>query len=523
MKKTLLLLLALCGCVHAQFETPVHTLTVLPRGTGAGETGVVCFRELAANGVDALCFQADDDMAAPIAYVLPNADAAGPLCSDGAGVLTWGTCASSGVGNLDEVILSDGSGGFKTDAGFVFDTSGPDLTVTGDLNFGLHQNLQISAVDSGFFERRFIWLDGSDGFHIGLENANNTGSRIVLHTLNNSVQLPDMIPPRADGNNYWKFSSGGVGDWSYVAAEEIADDTVLETPRGVLNFGPTITVTDELARLTAAVNMAATYIWTGGQNFDTNVNAVVTGSPTRDITNFDRVEAWGTFNGPNMEWRTNPATTGVNPYWRATAASSGNDLAWTRSGAVLAYWTGSYFGFDGDVRPITAGSFGLGNAGAPWGTAQIETATFGSSLQNGSARWTNTVGNTHEFFIGGSGNANLYWLPPLTDTNYGLFFQEPTSASANLLGLYTETVSGSNQRGVVSVYDESIASAAYLRPTSLQLSATQVVTTRQAAVADATGTAGATYTATEQAMLNGLKAQLNALLARLRTHGLIAP
>lgn len=50
--------------------------------------------------------------------------------------------------------------------------------------------------------------------------------------------------------------------------------------------------------------------------------------------------------------------------------------------------------------------------------------------------------------------------------------------------------------------------------------ATPVV--QPAAVADVTGTAGAVYTATEQTMLNDLKAQLNALLARLRAPGVIA-
>jgi hypothetical protein len=42
------------------------------------------------------------------------------------------------------------------------------------------------------------------------------------------------------------------------------------------------------------------------------------------------------------------------------------------------------------------------------------------------------------------------------------------------------------------------------------------------AVADVTGTAGATYTATEQTMINDLKAQLNSLMANLRTSGALA-
>lgn len=52
---------------------------------------------------------------------------------------------------------------------------------------------------------------------------------------------------------------------------------------------------------------------------------------------------------------------------------------------------------------------------------------------------------------------------------------------------------------------------------------TQVVGARAAAVADVTGTAGGSYTATEEGMINDLKAAVNSLLAKLRTHGLIAP
>ena len=43
-----------------------------------------------------------------------------------------------------------------------------------------------------------------------------------------------------------------------------------------------------------------------------------------------------------------------------------------------------------------------------------------------------------------------------------------------------------------------------------------------AAVANVTGTAGATYTAAEQTIVNSLVAQLNAALAALREAGIIA-
>jgi hypothetical protein len=45
---------------------------------------------------------------------------------------------------------------------------------------------------------------------------------------------------------------------------------------------------------------------------------------------------------------------------------------------------------------------------------------------------------------------------------------------------------------------------------------------RGASVTAVTGTAGATYTATEQAMINNLKTAVNALIERLEAHGLVA-
>lgn len=50
----------------------------------------------------------------------------------------------------------------------------------------------------------------------------------------------------------------------------------------------------------------------------------------------------------------------------------------------------------------------------------------------------------------------------------------------------------------------------------------QVLTDQQATVNAVSATAGATYTATEQAMINDLKAKVNDIRARLQSHGLIA-
>ena len=59
----------------------------------------------------------------------------------------------------------------------------------------------------------------------------------------------------------------------------------------------------------------------------------------------------------------------------------------------------------------------------------------------------------------------------------------------------------------------------------LRIAGQRVVNTRKAAVSTITQTAGATYTATEQAMMNAMKASLNDLIAKLSAtsgHGLLS-
>jgi hypothetical protein len=56
----------------------------------------------------------------------------------------------------------------------------------------------------------------------------------------------------------------------------------------------------------------------------------------------------------------------------------------------------------------------------------------------------------------------------------------------------------------------------------VQINSTKVIGAQAAAEADVTGTADAVYSANEQTMLNDIKATINSLLAKLRTHGLIA-
>jgi len=79
----------------------------------------------------------------------------------------------------------------------------------------------------------------------------------------------------------------------------------------------------------------------------------------------------------------------------------------------------------------------------------------------------------------------------------------------------------------LSLTDNAGAVQAELDGTNSQLriGGNQVVGVREAAVSTITQTAGATYTATEQAMLNAIKASLNDLIAKLSSasgHGLLS-
>jgi len=70
----------------------------------------------------------------------------------------------------------------------------------------------------------------------------------------------------------------------------------------------------------------------------------------------------------------------------------------------------------------------------------------------------------------------------------------------------------------------SAAAATMDMPTGARIviGGNQVLTNRQATVTSVSGTAGATYTATEQAMINNLKTAVNDTIARLQSMGIIA-
>ena len=108
MLRLLSILLTITGVACAQaFDQRMRTLTLSPRGTGAGQTGQVCFEELRANGTNTACLKAPDSLTANIGWSLPSSDGTNGqvLTTNGAGVLSW----SAGGGGGGTTITVNGS------------------------------------------------------------------------------------------------------------------------------------------------------------------------------------------------------------------------------------------------------------------------------------------------------------------------------------------------------------------------------------------------------------------------------
>ncbi|TSC80090.1 MAG: Endosialidase chaperone, partial [Parcubacteria group bacterium Gr01-1014_18] len=86
-------------------------LTFLPFGVGAGNTGEMRFRELAANGVNFFAFKAADNLAGTLTFTLPAVDAALPLVSSGAGVLSFTALTDAQVADVltSSIFIGGGS------------------------------------------------------------------------------------------------------------------------------------------------------------------------------------------------------------------------------------------------------------------------------------------------------------------------------------------------------------------------------------------------------------------------------
>lgn len=338
MKRLILLaLVALPLCGQFGGQAPVFTLQ--PRDASSGNTGLLRFRELTANGLDTVSLKASDSLAASIEIALWNALPASTGCvqlvnlGSGVGELqaTGSGCSGGAIGPDGAVQLSDGAGAVKVVTGFVFNAAGPEFTIPGDINSGTHQQFTLTVADSGFFSRRAFWMDASDNVHVGAESAISTGN-LVLHAgagsgSKYSLTLPTAAAPSGTGNNFLKFTTGGVGTWDAIAALDIENNSTPLTSRGILNFLTTINAVDAISYTSLEVNMGANYLWTGQQVFSgTDVEGVIVGStPTSHVTNMGRGEFWTRVGTPEIRLDSDP--TNATPDWKLDL--SGEDLQLT--------------------------------------------------------------------------------------------------------------------------------------------------------------------------------------------------
>lgn len=94
-----------------RFPGVAQTSLVLgPTGTSAGQTGTLSFRELAANGTNAITLRAPDNIAADVTFTLPSADGTNGqfLTTNGSGTLSWTTVNTSN----STVTITQNSHGF---------------------------------------------------------------------------------------------------------------------------------------------------------------------------------------------------------------------------------------------------------------------------------------------------------------------------------------------------------------------------------------------------------------------------
>lgn len=88
-----------------------------------------------------------------------------------------------------------------------------------------------------------------------------------------------------------------------------------------------------------------------------------------------------------------------------------------------------------------------------------------------------------------------------------------------------QAYTGWTRNGAIEVYIQCDGSGTILNLASgaeIRINGLRILTDRQASVASVSGTAGASYTATEQALINDLKTAVNDLISRLQNHGIIA-
>ena len=171
-------------------------ITSRPVGTLTGETGQILFRELSANGSNAVKIRAPDTLAADYVLTLPADDGASGevLTTDGSGNLTWTAGGGGGGGAASSVSASAGT------------AAAPSISFSGDTNTGIY---------SAAADQIGISANGADIFTFsssGLVSATTGGGSVS--TANGTAAAPT-------------FSFAGDTDtgWFRPAADTLAAAT----------------------------------------------------------------------------------------------------------------------------------------------------------------------------------------------------------------------------------------------------------------------------------------------------------
>ncbi|NJL24190.1 MAG: hypothetical protein HC902_02745 [Calothrix sp. SM1_5_4] len=191
-------------------------ITSRPTGTGAGQTGQLIMRELAANGTNAVTLKAPDDLASDLSFTLPSTAGTNGqvLSTNGSGVLSW---VSAGGGSGD--FMADGTvsmtGAFKAAAG---SAAAPSISFAGDPNTGIYNG----SADEITFASNGFNVAGISGAGVRIFNSynlqvGNVCSYKICVGVSASGGAENTVPTIANTANVWGIganqapSGGGAG------------------------------------------------------------------------------------------------------------------------------------------------------------------------------------------------------------------------------------------------------------------------------------------------------------------------
>lgn len=430
----LILYLAIAAAAYGQVTG--NTVTVLPKGDGSA-TGELRLRELPANGQNYVGFKAPDSIAASpgnLIWKLPDADAVGALCSDGALNLTFGCSAALpvpqstaiviGVADPTKVLKFDVDSSLTTGATRTLTVPDESTTIVGTENhrYGTTFLLQTfrangtaaspTPVNNGDILMRFYgWMRGATGDvtagdirYEATHDGTNRGSKIIFSNARRSDQ--------AFGGTLVMDDDWSVHPWN-VGSQDLG--TAASYWNGI--YGNTA----NLYHANAVQMLRSTRI--SSQNLLWNVSGGGNGSwlfgagPGWDNTAQSGINLYH-FNSPI--WRigetgdstqTGGATIGGNVIPGGTSNIGSTGARWNNGFFnTLTLSTGSAQGFASDIVPNSNGVRDVGNASFRWKKMYVQDIDANGSITAGgivsghmypAATLTYTFGNSSSVWNAG--------------------------------------------------------------------------------------------------------------------------